>query len=605
MSQRSVVASLFAASLLAASAFAGQRYVNVNLAGGANDGSSWANAYRTADGVSLALAAAVSGDEVWVAAGTYLPTTLGTRTLAVQLKNGVAVYGGFAGNETLLSQRDVALNVTVLSGDLGGNDGSSIFTDNSYHVVNAASTNASAILDGFVVRGGNANGAASNQDRGGGILCVGGASPTVRRCTFTSNRCSFGGGAGYINGSSPSFSDCVFESNLGGSFGGAFDMASGVGATFDRCVFRNNSAARAGAIEIFGSSPVRVLNSLFYGNVCNGSGGGGAIFVSSSAALIRNCTVVQNSCTVNAAGGGLLVSGGSPTVTNCIFDQNTAAGGASGASAQISPTTGVAVTYSMIPAGYAGTGNIGSTPLYDNSGALPFRLTVSSPGLDAGNNAGVPAGVLLDLAGAPRFQEVLSVPNSGSGSAPIVDIGAFEFSPDCNGNNVPDFTDIANGASPDVNGNNVPDECECSGGTPPVVYCSSKLNSQFCLPAVSFQGNPSASNATSFTIHATNIINNKSGLLFYGYTTQSTPFLGGTLCVAAPIRRTAVMSSGGSAAGTDCSGTFSFDFNGYIASGADPLLIVGQSIGAQFWSRDPQDPFTTSLTNAVRFGICQ
>ncbi|MCE9592948.1 MAG: right-handed parallel beta-helix repeat-containing protein [Planctomycetes bacterium] len=603
MSQRSVLASVFVASVLGSSAFAGTRFVDVALTTGANDGSSWADAYRTPDGVSVALAASIAGDEVWVATGTYLPTVLGTRATAIPLKNGVAVYGGFAGGETSVAQRDVALNATILSGDLAGDDPSAILTDNSFHVLTGAGTNATAVLDGFTVRGGNANSAAANQDRGGGILCIAGASPTVRRCTFTTNRCTFGGGAGYVNNSSPTFEDCIFENNFGGSFGGAFDIATNGGATFDRCVFRGNTAARAGALEIFASPAVKVFDSLFYANTSTGTGSGGALYVQQSAAQIRNCTIVQNSCTVSANGAGLRVSNGAPTVINCIFDQNTAAGGASGSAAQIAPAT-VSVTYSLIPAGYAGVGNLSATPVYDLTGPLPFRLALNSPGIDAGDNNGV-AGGGLDLAGAPRLLEVLTVPDTGSGSTPLVDLGAFEADGDCNANNVPDWTDIALATSLDFNANTVPDECECSGGTPPTVYCTSKVNSQLCVPSITFQGSPSVSSASPFTLGAFDVLNHENGLLFYGYALQALPYQGGTLCLTAPARRTSVMNSGGSPTGTDCTGTFSFDFNARIQSGVDPLLVVGQLVGAQYWSRDPQDPFGTSLTDAVRFAICQ
>jgi hypothetical protein len=574
MFHRFVFVCAFVASALCSSALAGTRFVNVALATGANDGSSWADAHRTADGVSVALTAAVAGDEIWVAAGTYLPTVLGTRATAIPLKNGVTIYGGFAGSETSVAQRDIVLNPTILSGDLAGDDVGGILTDNSFHVVTGAGTNATAVLDGFTVRGGNANGVGGNQDRGGGILCMAGASPTVRRCTFASNRCTFGGGAGYINNSAPLFEDCVFENNFGGSFGGAFDAASNGSATFDRCVFRGNSAARAGALEIFSSS-VKVSNSLFY----------------------------SNTCTVSATGAGLRVSTGSPTVINCVFDQNTAAGGASGSAAQIAPAT-VSVTYSLIPAGYTGTGNLAATPIYDVTGPLPFKLASNSPGIDAGDNAGVIGGG-FELSGAPRLLEVLAIPDTGSGAAPVVDIGAFELDGDCNANNVADWTDIALGASSDVNLNTVPDECECSGGIPPTVYCTAKFNSQFCLPAMSFQGGPSVSSASPFLLVATEILNNENGMLFYGYAVQALPFEGGTLCITAPAKRTSVSNSGGSPVGVDCSGAFTFDFNAHIQSGVDPLLVVGQQVGAQFWSRDPRDPFGSNLTDAVRFAICQ
>ena len=83
------------------------------------------------------------------------------------------------------------------------------------------------MLDGFTITGGNSNGSSSgNADRGGGILCVGNVSPTIRNCDFVANRCTFGGGAGYINGAGPDFIRCSFRDNVGGAFGGAFDIAA-------------------------------------------------------------------------------------------------------------------------------------------------------------------------------------------------------------------------------------------------------------------------------------------------------------------------------------------------------------------------------------------
>ena len=596
--------SLLALFLLAPGALAGTRYVNVGLATGANDGSSWANAHQGADGLATALAAAGSGDQVWVAAGTYLPTLSGVRTFSFQLKTGVEVFGGFAGFESALGQRDVALNVTILSGDLGGNDPSLIFTDNAYHVVNGAGTTATAVLDGFSVRGGNSNGGGTNQDRGGGILCVSGANPTIRQTTFSANRCTFGGGAGYINSSSPTFTDCVFDGNFGGSFGGAFDMATGVAATFERCRFTNNSAARAGGIEIFGGSSVKVYNSLFQGNISTSSSGGGAMFISGSSPQIRNCTILNNVANFNPT-GGILGSSATPSIVNCIVDQNLGQGGASGTTAQISPSN-LSVTYSLV-FGYVGVGNVSGPPIFDNCGPAPLRIAPTSTGVDAGSNAGLPVSSLFDLSGAPRRTNNLGVPDSGLGSAPLIDMGAYESSVDCNGNGVADTCDILAGFSPDLNVNGIPDECECFGGAAPSVYCTGKFNSQFCLPSIAFSGFASVTSSAPFLITATDILNNKSGLLLYGRLAAASPFQGGTLCVGGQIKRSPVQNSGGTPPGSlDCTGTYSIDFNAFLQSGVNPLLqVVGQQVNAQYWSRDPQDPFGTSLTNAVQFNVCQ
>ncbi|MBN1164041.1 MAG: hypothetical protein JXB45_05660 [Candidatus Krumholzibacteriota bacterium] len=116
---------------------AGTIFVDVT-ATGANNGSSWTDAYTD---LQTALGTAVPGDEIWVAAGTYKPTTGSFRSATFQLVNGVALYGGFYGNETMIGQRDWTKYVTVLSGDIGT---VGVNTDNSYHVVNGSWTNATA-----------------------------------------------------------------------------------------------------------------------------------------------------------------------------------------------------------------------------------------------------------------------------------------------------------------------------------------------------------------------------------------------------------------------------------------------------------------------------
>ncbi len=155
-------------------------YVNTGAAG-ANDGTSWTDAFRS---LQDALNAAASGDEIWVAAGIYRPATGIDRSISFVLKNGVALYGGFAGTETLEKQRKWRLNETVLSGNIGV-PGSA--TDNSFHVVVAGGTDSTAVLDGFTITGGNANGAANDQKRGGGMFNTNWSNPELMNCTFAEN----------------------------------------------------------------------------------------------------------------------------------------------------------------------------------------------------------------------------------------------------------------------------------------------------------------------------------------------------------------------------------------------------------------------------------
>ena len=137
----------------------------------------------------------------------------------------------------------------------------------------------------------------------------------------------------------------------------------------------------------------------------------------------------------------------------------------------------------------------------------------------------------------------------------------------------------------------------------PFVYCTAKVNSQGCTPLMASSGTPSKSDPNPFTLSAAQVINNKNGILFYGYAPFGLPFQGGTLCVQPPIRRTSVQSSGGNPPPDDCSGTLDYDFNALIQSGADPYLSWCRDVYAQYWFRDPASASSTGLTDAVGFTI--
>ena len=167
---------LFTPLLIHVQATPGVIYVKWD-ATGANDGTSWDDAYTD---LQDALATAVSGDEIWVAAGIYIPTSISTdREATFQLIEGVDVYGGFAGTETILDERDPETNVTILSGDIDNNDSQTpIITDittatgnneNSYHVVSGSD---GATLDGFTITAGNANSVDTPHNCGGGCITM-------------------------------------------------------------------------------------------------------------------------------------------------------------------------------------------------------------------------------------------------------------------------------------------------------------------------------------------------------------------------------------------------------------------------------------------------
>ena len=135
-------------------------------------------------------------------------------------------------------------------------------------------------------------------------------------------------------------------------------------------------------------------------------------------------------------------------------------------------------------------------------------------------------------------------------------------------------------------------------------YCTAKINSLGCAPVIGSTGAPTVSGgAGSFAITAGQILNQKGGQLFYGFMPKGTPFQGGVKCIEAPLQRTPLQLSGGSLSGDDCTGTFSYDMGARIAAGADPRLVAGAIVYAQYWSRDPLDPDAISLTAGLRFTI--
>lgn len=139
----------------------------------------------------------------------------------------------------------------------------------------------------------------------------------------------------------------------------------------------------------------------------------------------------------------------------------------------------------------------------------------------------------------------------------------------------------------------------------PDAYCTPKVHSQGCAPAIAGLGSPSTSSGAPFTIAASLLVNQKPGLLFYGFAGAALPFFGGTLCVAPPLRRTAVQSSAGNPPPDDCSGTYAFDMNAWIQSGSDPNLTLGAGVFAQYWGRDPADAAGVQLSDGLAFDVCR
>ena len=290
-------------------------FVNA-AATGTNSGDSWSNAFTD---LQDALAAVGSCDgEIWVAAGTYFPDS-GTlnRGATFDLVNDVVLLGGFAGGETLSSERDPSINLTILSGDLASDDSGTLNNhENSYHVVPGSGTSRSTVLDGFIVRGGNADDAT---EKSGAGLYNSNGSPSILNCIFENNVASTDGGGIYnTTSSSPEIIDCVFRKNSAGSGGGIFNNDSSSPA-FTNCVFSGNSANFGGGIGTTNNSRPTITNSNVVGNTALSGGGLHNGFLSSS------------------------------TVTNSILWENSDSGGMDeGAQITDSSSTTSTVSYSMI-----------------------------------------------------------------------------------------------------------------------------------------------------------------------------------------------------------------------------------------------------------------
>jgi hypothetical protein len=153
------------------------------------------------------------------------------------------------------------------------------------------------------------------------------------------------------------------------------------------------------------------------------------------------------------------------------------------------------------------------------------------------------------------------------------------------------------GASTDSSFDELDLRIDCGANT----YCTAKTNSLGCLPAMSFAGTPS-STASSFVVNATRVLNNKTGLLFWGRVSNATAFQGGFLCAQPPTLRTPTQSSGGNPTGDDCSGQYAFAWSAvYMSTNG---LTAGDDVYCEFWSRDPASASTTGLTDAVHFRVC-
>lgn len=334
------------------------------------------------------------------------------------------------------------------------------------------------------------------RSKGGGVLLWFGGDLNATDCTITGNHAYFeyGGGVGVESGQHATFTNTIIAGNSAPSGdGGGLRLATSWTAAIVSCVIaENESGADGGGVWTIGGGR-DFANCIMAGNTAYRYGGG--MYVSSNATL-TNCTVVrnvaQNPLYGSGSGGGVYIAGNETTLTQCTFSGNIGASAGDGlyisstnlshatlngcifwgnGTEEICNASRATVTYSDVAAGMAGDMNLKLDPLFvdaDGPDDDPntwadndYRLLPGSPCIDAGDNAAVPADafdvdgdgditepVPVDLDGLPRFVDDPFAPDTGAGTPPIVDMGAYEFqgrilgSGDTNCDGATDFFDI-------------------------------------------------------------------------------------------------------------------------------------------------------------------
>jgi len=415
-------------------------YVDIN-ATGTNSGENWTNAYTS---FNSALDAAVSGNQIWAASGTYKPSYDyglggGSRYYHYRLIEGVEIYGGFAGTETLVSQRtnygDGEANETILNGDLSSNDNFDVTNggyqgttgdDNCYHVFynpNGLNLTSTAVLNGFTIKGGNANAVSDPHNKAGGIYLYS-SSPTIQNVIFHSNEADNLGGAAYIHNSTSVFTNMSFLYNLSNG-GGALYVSTGNPILKNVSFTGNVSSADGGALSTHSASTT-ITNALFSSNSATNNGGA-VIFYSSSVQFnttLNNVTLSDNQAGVS--GGSIRFASNNAAsalnINNSIIWGNTATTSGNELSLVSTGTTTLNYTcyknqtndVEVLNGTLTATNNnITSNPQFVDDDNSDFRINRSSPCVDVGENSYNSES--YDLRGEDRIQNT------------TIDMGAYEW----------------------------------------------------------------------------------------------------------------------------------------------------------------------------------
>jgi parallel beta-helix repeat protein len=397
----------------------------------------------------------------------------------------------FHSEETLLSILDGFMIINGFSNGTGiqQHGGGILCVDSGPTITNCIITYCGAMLGGTAIEiYGNSspliyncmilNNSDSSMNSSGGISLWSTGQPTIEYCTISYNVCGIRCGASspiirnciikfnfetgvYLYRSNPSISDCTIKANRGTDGGGIYyewssgtlsnciingNTASGDGAgiyLWDRCnpqinaceISNNWAFESGGAVDCQADSNPVITNCIIRSNSAHKVGGAFSISSTSSLA-IANSTILNN--TADAGGDWFYCSNNSiPVAVNCIIRGETTQ------PIQLFESSQPIITYSNIEGGYSGIGNIDTDPKFKNVFLHDYSLLSDSPCIDAGTSDSAP---LSDFRGELRY-DYQNMPNSGGGSLPYYDIGAFEFV-DHDGDGLPDFWEIENGLDP-------------------------------------------------------------------------------------------------------------------------------------------------------------
>lgn len=338
------------------------RYVK-SVATGTGDGSSWENASGNLQNMIDELAKNNPQNlpgEVWVAAGTYVPQVQvisgTTYSASFLMRDGISVYGGFAGDESSKQEREVGkmpwnfVNKTILEGSYYEHSKTSwnesnhkwTLTSDSRHVVffsplpseGKSGFDKSTILNGVTIRGGYAQGgegvADFMTDRGAGVYM--GINATLEKCIVTENSSTGNGGAVYMYGGRV-MNSLIYNNNADGDGGAVYVDNAGIVLA---SMLTNNSANNGSGAYLAHTGnwtdgkphpEYLILSTSVVSN--NTSRLNGAVYCAKGGVLMQN-TITNNDCptatdntSANASQSGGLYVDSYGLVINSVLWNNT------------------------------------------------------------------------------------------------------------------------------------------------------------------------------------------------------------------------------------------------------------------------------------------